>query len=381
MKKQLTYLLTSFMLSLCITPTSSVFAAKNIHTNINSENQNTTLLNNISSNKSISNVLLTGRFDTSDSVGPKFAWSNSSIKANFKGTGISVNLKSSGNDWFDVIIDGNVQAPIGITTNTTSPFILASGLKNGTHTVELVKRTEPLVGETQFLGFTVTDGHLLPSPKPSSKRIMFIGDSITAAFGNEGANQYEDFSPAKENAYLSYAAMTARNLHADLMNISWSGKGIYLNADKTTTDVMPELYNRILPNNKTNLWNSQNWIPQVVVINLGTNDFESGVAVDKTTFIKGYSDFVDLIRKEYPKADIYCAIGPGLVGENLIMQRSYVTNIVNSKKSSGDNKLYFIEFPIQDPANGYGEDWHPSIKTHTLMANQLTSQIKSNSGW
>lgn len=327
-----------------------------------------------------SNVQLIGRFDTSDVAGPKFAWSNSTIKANFTGTGISVNLKSVGDNYFNVIIDGIVKAPIRVSQNTTSPITLATGLTNGVHTIELVKRTEANVGEVQFLGFTVTDGELLTPPEASSKRIMFIGDSITCGYGNEGTSQYESFTTKNENAYLTYAAITARALGADLMNISWSGRGVYSNYGGDKTDLMPEIFERILPYNPTLLWDYTKWTPQVIVINLCTNDFSTGTP-DTTAFTTAYKNFVGKIRSQYPNADIYCAVGPMLSWDALTNARNCITSTVSLLEAAGDSKIHFIEFPTQDAANGYGEDWHPSLATHEIMADQLITRLQDDLGW
>ncbi len=321
-----------------------------------------------------------GRFDTSDSAGPRFAWSTSTIKANFKGTGISAKLKSSGDNYFNVIIDGVVKTPINTPAGSSASYTLASGLTNGTHTVELVKRTEAQTGEVQFLGFTVTDGSLLAPPPASSKRIEFIGDSITCGYGNEGTSQYQSFTTKNENAYMAYGAITGRILGADVTTVSWSGKGVIQNYGGNKDEPMPTVYPRILPFDKTKVWDSSKWIPQVVVINLGTNDI-STVALDGTIFKSEYSKLVDKVRSQYPDAHIYCAVGPMLYGETLASMNQYVTTVVNNKKSSGDKNIHFIEFPQQDQANGYGEDWHPSIKTHQIMAEQLSKQLKADLGW
>ena len=325
-------------------------------------------------------VLFIGRFDTSDPAGPKFAWSATTIKANFQGTGISVNLKSSGDNWFNVIIDGIVQTPINVPSGTASSFTLASGLANRNHTVELVKRTEANVGDTQFLGFTVMDGSLLAPPAASSRRIEFIGDSITCGYGNEGTSQYQSFTTKNENAYLAYGALTARLLGADPISVSWSGKGVINNYDGGTTDLMPSLYSRILPYNTTPEWDSSQWIPQVVVLNLCANDFNIGIP-DRTAFTTEYASFVGRIRDQYPNAHIYCALGPTLYGGDLTSARDYISTVVTQKNSSGDQNVHFIEFPMQNASNGYGEDWHPSVKTHELMANKLASQIRIDLGW
>jgi len=251
-------------------------------------------------------------------------------------------------------------------------------LANGTHTVELVKRTEAWVGEVQFLGFTVTDGKLLSPPAASSKRIEFIGDSITCGYGNEDG-QNKSFNQS-ENAYLAYGAVTGRQLGADVITVSWSGRGICRNAGGSTTDLMPAFYSRILPYSDTPKWDSSKWIPQVVVLNLCTNDFSSGTP-DKTTFVTAYSNFVDRIRSQYADAHIYCALGPMLGGDAQINARNYINTVVNAKNASGDAKVHFIEFPVQDPANGIGADWHPSVKTHQIMADQLAAQLKADLGW
>lgn len=321
-----------------------------------------------------------GRFDTSDSAGPKFAWSTSTIKANFLGTGISVKLKSSGDNYFNVIIDGVVKTPINTPAGSSASYTLASGLENKTHTVELVKRTEANIGEVQFLGFTVTDGSLLAPPPTSSKRIEFIGDSITCGYGNEGTSQYQSFTTKNENAYMAYGAITGRLLGADVITESWSGKGIVQNYGGNKDELMPTVYQRILPYDKTKVYDYTKWIPQVVVINLGTNDI-STVALDGTLFTSEYSKLVDKVRSQYPNAHIYCAVGPMLSWDQLTNMKKYVGDVVNSKNSSGDKNVHFIEFPQQDQANGLGEDWHPSIKTHQLMADQLAKQLKTDLGW
>ncbi|QNU68524.1 acetyl xylan esterase [Ruminiclostridium herbifermentans] len=325
-------------------------------------------------------VLYIGRFDTSDPAGPKFAWGTSTIKANFTGTGISVKLKSSGDNYFNVIIDGVVKTPINTPAGSSATYTLASGLTNGTHTVELVKRTEAHVGEVQFLGFTVTGGSLLAPPPASSKRIEFIGDSITCGYGNEGTSQYQSFTTKNENAYMAYGAITGRTLGADVITVSWSGKGVVQNYGGNKDEPMPVIYPRILPYDKSKIWDYTKWVPQVVVINLGTNDI-STVALDGTLFKSEYLKLVDKVRSQYPDAHIYCAVGPMLSGEQLSNMKKYVGEVVSNKNSSGDKNVHFIEFPQQDQANGLGEDWHPSVKTHQLMADKLSKQLKADLGW
>lgn len=323
-------------------------------------------------------VLLIGRFDMSDPAGPKAAWSASTIKARFTGTEVKANIKSAGDNWFNIIIDGTVKTPVNINQNTAMPVTLASGLASGTtHTIELVKRTECNQNEFQFLGFTFTGGSLQTPPAASARRIEFIGDSITCGYGNEGTDRYQSFTTKNENVYLAYGCITARNLNADQFTIAWSGKGVLQNYGGDKNDLFPVVYPRMYPWVSTPTWDYTKWIPQVVVINLGTNDW-STTAPDKTAFTTAYTNFVRTVRSRYASATIYCALGPMLNGDGLNNCRDGIKSAISQL---ADAKIKFIEFPPQQEANGYGEDWHPSLKTHQLMADQLTQQIKADMGW
>lgn len=321
--------------------------------------------------------LYNGRFDFSDPQGPKCAWSGSNVELNFSGTEASVTLKSTGENWFQAIVDGNVLQPFMV--NSTSTVKLVTGLSNTNHHLVLWKRTEASQGEVQILGFDFGQGELLAPPAPLERKIEFIGDSITCAYGNEGLSKDQPFTPKNENSYLSYAAITARSLNASANIIAWSGIGLTMNYGGSGGPLMLDRYPLTLPQSGVQ-WDFKNYVPQVVVINLGTNDFSTTPA-DRTKFITAYKELVTRVRTNYPGTHIFCCVGPMLWGSGLDSCRSYVKEVINDFNSRGDSKVYFVEFPQQDPSNGYGEDWHPSLITHELMADQLTSEIKGKLGW
>jgi lysophospholipase L1-like esterase len=319
-----------------------------------------------------------GRFDFSDPAGPKFSWPASTITANFEGSEASVKIKSSGDNWFNIIIDNNIYKTFNVN-KTSKTLKLASGLSFGKHTVTIVKRTESCVGTAQFLGFDFGTGKLLEAPQSSARRIEFIGDSTTSGYGNEGKNQYVHFLSKTENAYMTYSSITARNLGAEQHLIAASGKGLVVNGDNSKINTIRDLYLRTIFEDSKKQWNFSNWTPQVVVINLGSNDMFK--RVDKDSFKNGYKNFIFNIRKKYPDAHIFCTVGPMLYGELLKKNRECVQNMVNELNSSGDYGVHFVEFPHQTAADGYGSDGHPSVKTHQKMANVLTEAIRNALGW
>lgn len=323
-------------------------------------------------------ILYNGRFDTFNPSGPVCAWSGSNAELNFYGTEATATIKSTGENWFQAIVDGTPLAPFSVKS-TTSTVKLVSGLSEGNHHLVLWKRTEASQGEAQFLGFDFASGKLLAAPTAPQRKIEFIGDSITCAYGNEGTRKEESFTPKNENSYLSYAAITSRSLNASSNLIAWSGIGLTMNYGGGAGPLILERYPYSLPNSNVK-WDFKNYVPDVVVINLGTNDFSTTPA-EKTKYVTAYNTLISQIRQNYPNAHVFCTIGPMLWGSGLDSCRSYINEVVDSFKSSGDSKIYFVEFPQQTESNGYGEDWHPSLKTHQLMADQLTDEIKSKLGW
>ena len=55
--------------------------------------------------------------------------------------------------------------------------------------------------------------------------------------------------------------------------------------------------------------------------------------------------------------------------------------MIESCKKDGDAKIHYVEFEPQDQKNGLGSDWHPSVKTHQLMADKLVEALKKELGW
>src|SRR6185295_687477 len=120
-------------------------------------------------------------------------------------------------------VDGQ-PASVIVADPAKTVYAAATGLPDKEHTLELFKRTEPLVGTTQFLGLQIPKGKLLPLPARAKRRIEIVGDSISCGYGNESANQNEHFEPKTENNYLAYGAVAARAVGAEYVSVAWSGK-------------------------------------------------------------------------------------------------------------------------------------------------------------
>ena len=315
-----------------------------------------------------------GRFDTSDPAGPKYSWSASAVTVKFRGEAMNVRLNDSNSDDYEVVVDGQPAAVL-VPKGGIHVYRVFQAAKRSTHTVTLVKRTEAFFGTPQFLGFQLSqDGKMLAPPPRPARRIEVIGDSISCGYGNEAKDQKEHFSSTTENAYLSYGAVAARTLGAEYVCIAWSGRTMW------PKNTMGEVYDRTLPLNPGSHWDFRRWTPDAVVINLSTNDF-AGSVPDQKGWTEGYKAFLAHVRANYPRAAIYCATSPMLGGNSATVAQSYLTQIVTDENRAGDKNIRLLVFETQDGKNGFGADWHPSLKTDALMAQKMAGALTSDLGW
>ncbi len=318
----------------------------------------------------------TGRFLRQDTT-LRFAWSGSRIDLHFTGPSITILLAPASGaeltatdpliDYYHLLLDGKPYT----RRVTQDAAITFSEIQDTTHTLTIFKRTEALVAEGIFQGVILGPGQKLLPPQPLPvRKIEFIGNSITCGYGNEGDSKDCHFSPDTENAWSTYSHLTARNLEAQYVSVCYSGKGVYQNYGQSRNQLMPELWRRYSPIIEK-AWEFV-WIPDLVVINLGTNDFAQGVP-PKTDFVLAYQDFIKDIIQEYPQAKIVCLTGSMMTGRNLEILKSYLTEIVGAFP---EEKMYRFDLSPQGDL-GMGCDWHPNLAQHKKNAQEL-SEFLSN---
>ena len=324
----------------------------------------------------VPSVRFLGRTDAGQAGATRFAWSGSGVAFRFSGTEASVEMDDPAH-FFTLLVDGKVQ-PTLATTSGQKKYALAQGLLAGEHEVRLYRRTEASYGPTRFYGVDLGSGTLLAPPAPATRKIEVIGDSITCGYGNEGADQNCNFSADTENHYLTYGAIAARDLGADLVTVAWSGKGVIYNYGDDKQDPLPSLYDRAIPTDAGSTWDFS-WQPDVVVINLGTNDFSTGGDPSDAEFTGAYQKFLAHLRDKYPAARIVALIPTLLSGADLTAAKTYIEKAVALRKTAGDAKVSAVVLSFTQ--DGWGCDWHPSLKTHASMGAALGGELKKLMGW
>lgn len=319
-------------------------------------------------------IYFVGRHDATDPAAVRYGWPGTGAIIRFTGTGLRVRLNDPAH-YHTVVIDGEVQPRLE-TTAGEQLYDVASGLTDGVHTVELYRRTEGFYGPTVFLGAEL-DGTLL-APMPPSRRIEILGDSITCGYGDEGADQYCNFSADTENHYVTYGAIAARAVGAELSTVAWSGKGVIYNYGDDTVEPLPELYDRTIPTSGSVTW-SFDWQPDVVIVNLGTNDFSTDNDPSQELFVGAYVDLLEQIRAANPGALVLCTVAPLLGGDEGALVQGYIDQAIAERAAAGDDRVSRID--LSTAADGWGCDWHPSAATHQAMAELLIDVLHDQLGW
>ena len=296
-------------------------------------------------------------------------WPSSGFEATFNGTQLTATIDDWGSNWLNVEIDG-VSTKLDLRPGVNT-YTLFSG-PAGQHTIRVTRRTGAQVGPTRILDIKAK-GDLAPTATPERK-ILVIGDSITSGYGVECMERTTRYSHDTQNADLAYPSLLAKTFGADLQSVSFDGRGLIRNfpGEDETMDTVAW---RMLP--ETNAaWPASVWKPQVVVINLGSNDFWAGDPGEQ--FDTAYVKLIQRLRAAYPEAEIVAAIGSLLDADNYRAARTSIQGAVETAKAS-DPKVSFIELKPSKSPQRYGCDWHPGLDAQKDMAGQLQTLVEKRS--
>lgn len=320
-------------------------------------------------------IRYTGRVHVTASAA-YFDWADVQIEFRTDANQVELLFNDPRND-YNLFIDGRFAKVLTSTAAKVSHLVT---LGAGDHHVTITKRTGPNFGSGQFLGMKLpSDAQLIALPPAPNRRIEFIGDSWTVGYGNEGPGlNCGGVLRPYENSYLSFAPITARTLNAQSHSIAISGFGAvrnYGDANSTSPKPMPLYYNRTLMEREDLLWNFQSWVPNAVVIKLGTNDHSTQPEPSAEMFIQGIHGLVKQVTTAYGRVPIFLVADDSLPQVVARMQSA-----TQQQRDQGNNQVYFVQL-TSPPQSQLGCDWHPLVMAHEAMADELITAIKPVLGW
>ncbi|AIQ45816.1 GDSL family lipase [Paenibacillus sp. FSL R7-0273] len=326
------------------------------------------------------------------------ALSGSGVEFTFYGRKAEITLQADA-----IALTGNNLARIAICVNgvrviddqLNQPVVTYTVFESDTEqevTVSVIKLSEAAMSTAGIQAITVDAAEGIKPAPAGIHSIEFIGDSITCGYGVDDEDGTHSFSTATEDVTKAYAYLTAQRLQVDYSMVSYSGYGIITgyteNDQKLLTHLLPDYYEKVgksegrfadafLPQELP--WDFNRLVPDLIVINLGTND-DSYTKDDpgrQAEYAREYTGFLRTVRRCNPHAKILCTLG--IMGDRLY---PYVEQAVSRYSAeSGDTNLSTMKFEVQQAADGYASDSHPSGVTHHKAADKLAAHILELMNW
>ena len=306
-------------------------------------------------------------------------WSCSGLEINVQGGDVRVQLTAAAqNDlqctYIGVYVNGRRTAKVRLATGTQW-YTLANHLDAGAVTnIKIVKLNEASLSSFTVKELEVT-GTLAAKTPDKSRRIQWIGDSITAGYGILSPNAAAPFKAETEDGTLTYAAKISQALDADFHVVAASGYGVALDNSGGSSALIPPLYGYTQWfRDRTTKWDCSRFQPDLVVVNLGTNDVAGGAKAD--VLKSGVTGFLQQLRQAHPQAQIVWVYGM------MINVREAEIRAAVESFAAGDSKVHYLSLPLQNTsADGAGSGGHPSVKTNQKVADNLAPRLQSLMGW
>lgn len=266
-----------------------------------------------------------------------------------------------------VEVDGNVRFVSAPVVCAYTNITLAENLTAGKHTIRVYKASDAAnniicISAVQYSG-------LLSKTPAATRRIEFLGDSITAGADIFALNSTQRQQYGAITSYYSYAKLTADALGATHYSVANSGwrLGYSINPQYTIRSVYP--YQSMRSGYEGGEY-SFGWEPDVVVINLGTND---RFTADYNAYMKDVKELLELVREKNPGATIIWAYG---AMDTSHISNEWIKSAVNSFAAT-DGNTFFVPLPL----NNAGANQHPNQAGQQACANNLINSIKAIKGW
>jgi len=245
-----------------------------------------------------------------------------------------------------------------------------------TYTITATKRTEAVIGYIVFKGFNIDEGGLLKKPAARARRIEVVGDSITCGFGDLGHTPC-GFTAQTEDETKAYGWLIGEAVNAETHVIAWNGKGLVRNWNDGAYGnyTMTRYWGYTLATVDTSdTWNFASWIPDALVINLGTNDYATQPNPSQEVFVNAYVAFVKRILNNYATKppQIFLMCGPMITDPCC----QYVQDAATAIKAT----YIDVQKILVDPTD-IGCASHPNVSGHQKMANIAIPVVKKVMGW
>ncbi|MCP8897922.1 SGNH/GDSL hydrolase family protein [Gilvimarinus xylanilyticus] len=302
-----------------------------------------------------------------------------SVSANVRisgGTLTMTAVSNKGESWMSVRVDDQPPKRFQVSAEPRVYPLVENSTQ--AHTVRVSHVGETWRGIVTVEGFNLIGGEFRAPPAPPQRKLLVIGDSVTCGEGVYTPPAHHcDSNPRQPDSDNSYGMRLGKALNAETQLVCYGGRGLIRSWNGNTDDLQaPQFFDLSIPEPGQPQADLQAFVPKIILISLGTNDFSLGIGPlpEKEAFVSAYVDFTQRLLSLYPEAKIALTEG-SIVNDDdperpqKTVLRDYIAHTIARVDSP---RLFQVDSPYYP---GDQCDAHPTGAQHKAMADALERQL------
>lgn len=264
---------------------------------------------------------------------------------------------------------------------TTPATTTTTGVKTGTCTVcerEVTEEIPVLIPSISGYSISLKDNFAINFfVKTADFEDGYYTDPYMVFTMQEQETTVTAWSTATEDGTKTYSKQVADAFGAEYMVTAISGRGVVMNNSNDGAPWFPDIYPELDIYNLPGTAYDFALQPDVIVINLGTNDATNST-LNIDTFQAGVVSFINLVREKNPNAQIIWAYG--LRSDTKTTEvAAAIEAAVTQVNTAGDSKVYYL--PLDLVPSAQTDLNHPLAAGYTASGEKLIAKITEITGW
>jgi lysophospholipase L1-like esterase len=304
--------------------------------------------------------------------GYRAGWPGVYFEARFQGPAVEAAVDPAG-ERFAVLVDGVRRSFVQQDGVQRLSF---SDLGPGEHLIRLQKETQS-ESVPEFLGFTAGEATVPLEPPRRARQMEVIGDSYSVGYGDLSTTRActpREVHDRTDTA-LAFGPLLAARFDADYRINAYSGLGMVRNYNGGRPGFsIRTVYPRLIPDAPEPLDpGPSGWRPQLIVIEIGTNDFSTPLHAGEpwkdrealgADYRARYVEFARDVMRAQPQARLVLMAAQDFAGD---------VRQVAAALDPSQNRVRVLVYAGLELT---GCNWHPSMRDQSALGDSLGRVIE-----